>query len=361
MSNPRIVNTAEVKQFGFTAVIDLEARKLLLDASVLTLFQTGGQALSLGINFEVIDPAGVVIQAINFPQKFLDPAAGQLTGEIPLPSGIALFGKYDIRAQLKEGGGVVHEVVLPSKEVCEPKGFKDGLALGSFDVQTDCEAPFIRLTETTFLSYLGKAAVKIVRSGRLYHPAGTGEELAFAKTPFQTNRVYTGDSTVRNKTVADYDLGDNFYVRVAYATTKKISVTCQSRMARLLCCVSNLYARVEKECGTPAGTAARLKLDKAAMPMLIAVMKERSGQPATAEIEAAERILDCDCDCTDSEGDGTPVLIAGSAGDQKAQILALLNLAKNDAEIRAVFCSINCQTVSSCAEVTSITAAVSLT
>lgn len=305
--NPRSVNSTNVINFGFKTVLDLELRTLLFDITGLTTFNPGGAAAITGISFEVIDPAGVPIHTVQFAPPDIDPDVLS-TYELDLPSGIALFGTYLIKGVLREANGTDYEVVLPPKEVCEPKDFEDDVVCGKFKETVDCTAPFIRLNEITNFIYLGKAPVTKTKVGNLYHPLGTVNAEPFTHTPFQTSQVYTGDHVVRNKSIADYDLQDYFYVRIGYETNYKFPVTCMSRLCDIMCCIEDQQRIAKENCNNAKGTRAKKLLDEITIPLFMATAKEKCGKSANEEIELIKKILNCDCnDCNSHPVEPTPV------------------------------------------------------
>lgn len=308
--NPRSVNSTNIKQFGFTVVADLELRKLIFDIAGLTTFETGGEANVLGVSFEVIDPAGVPIHTISFSPADIDTNA-IAPFELPLPSGIALFGFYKIKGVIKEADASLYEIVIPPKEICEPKGFDGEVVEGSFKEIVDCASPFIRLHETSTLTYLNKKYSSITKTGNLYYPLGTVAAKSFTRTPYQTSEVRTGDFVVRNKTIADYDLGDNFFVRIGYETNHKFSVTCQSRLCDVTCCLEAVQKEWKDNCSTQRGRNAKEKIDAVTPYLFIATAREKCGKSAHEQIAEIKRILSCDCgDCNSHPVESTPVVQA---------------------------------------------------
>lgn len=296
--NPKILNTAAIKQFGFTATIDLENRKLIFDVSNLTVYGVGGAALVQGINFEVTDPSGIKLSAIDFPSKDINPVVGESTYELALPSGISLFGWYTIKGAIKDADGKIYTIELPAKEVCEPKGWLGEHVDGSFEMKTDCSTPSIRISETTNLTYLGKDFATRTQNATLYYPNGTSPEWNFTKTPVQTRKVYTGDYWLRAKTTADYHLDDYFFVRIAYYTKKKQAVTCRKRVAEVMCCIMEKQDEASRNAGNNRGRNALDKLNQISVPLLLAVTKESTGKDPSEEIAQIKSILNCeDCGC----------------------------------------------------------------
>ncbi len=309
--NPKPINTTNVVNFGFKTVVDTELRKIIFDITGLTTFNSGGAAAIPGISFQVIDPSGVTIHSAQFAPPDIDPDVLQ-TYELNLPSGISLFGYYRIKGILQEVDGALYELELPAKEVCEPKGYDGDVVPGTFKEVVNCNAPTLQLNETTPLVYMGKEPFSKTKNGKLYYPLGTVDELSFTKTPFRTSQVYTGDHVVRNKTIADYDLGDLFYVRISYATNYKFPVTCQSRLCDIMCCLEDNQRIIEKECNNAKGRRAK-ELQIEVTPFVVrALAKEACGKDAGDDIARIKKILNCDCsDCNSKPIEPNPVSSGG--------------------------------------------------
>jgi hypothetical protein len=296
MSNPRTINSANVDQFGFKSVIDIANKKIIFDITGLTIFKAGGAVAVQGIDFEVEDPSGVTISVADFASIDIDPNILQ-TFELPLPSGVAIFGWYNIRGVLKEADGTTFEIILPAIEVKEPKGFEDICIKGSFKETVDCHTPFIRLNETTVFAYAGKSPAIKTTNGSLYYPQGTINPVVFTQTPFQNNQVYSGRYRVRNRTIADYDLGNFIFVRIAYDSDYSFDVTCQSNLCDVACCIEEVQEQARKFAGTEKGNAAQEKLTLIAVPVMIALSRETCGKDASVQVKEIRDILGCDCGC----------------------------------------------------------------
>jgi hypothetical protein len=309
--NPKPINTTNVVNFGFKTVIDTELRKIIFDITGLTTFNTGGAAAIPGISFEVIDPSGVTIHEVQFAPPDIDPNVIQ-TYELNLPSGTSLFGYYRVKGVLQEASGALYELVLPAKEVCEPKGYDGDVVPGTFKETINCDAPTLQLNETTPLVYMGKEPSSKIKNGKLYYPLGTVDDLSFTKTPFRTSQVYTGDHVVRNKTIADYDLGDLFYVRISYTTNYKFPVTCQSRLCDIMCCLEDNQRIAEKECNNAKGRRAKELQIEVTPYVMQALAKEACGKDAGEVIARIKKILNCDCnDCNSRPIEPNPLSAGG--------------------------------------------------
>lgn len=304
--NPAIINTTNVQQFGFTATFDLENSKLILDIANLTVFNAGGSSNIQGVNFSVIDPSGIPLSVIDFPNVDIDPNdinSGNTTYEVQLTNSASQYGWYTITGVLREADSHNYSIEV-QKNICMPKGIKNGLVPGKFENMADCTIPKISVVETTNMAYQSLSPIQVIKNGQFYYPAGTLSNLSFTYTPFDvigSGKVYTGDYLVRNKTTALYDLGENVFVSIAYASTLKFTVNCNSNICDVLCCVQKLQSVVEKDPTSIQGRDAKMKLQEVSLPLLMALSMEKCGKNAGDIIEDISEKLNCSCNCDGSE------------------------------------------------------------
>jgi hypothetical protein len=307
-----IANSPNIAQFGFSTTFNLENRTIELSiGSGLTVFKGSGATVTK-IYFEVKDPSGLRLAVINYDEPpHIDPTVKDFF-VIDLPNGFAQFGYFLIKGVIKDADGKVYPVEF-KKNVCKPKGFKKDCVAGKFDVVPNCDMPKISFYEVTDFSYGGKSPIETVKDGVVYYPKGTLADVPFSFTPFEiagSGKVYTGGYTVRNKTIATYDLGDMVYVVVSYKTSKDFSVECNSNLCRVLCCIMELEEKYRNNGGTEIGRDAKRKLDEISVPLYIATARERCGKSAEDYIAQIEKIIGCDCGCGSESVE--PKLLLGS-------------------------------------------------
>ena len=130
-----------------------------------------------------------------------------------------MFQSYKIYAGIKDSNDVITYLEFPIKKVCKPNGFTDkGYVDGIFSLISDCNNQTLTVSEDTVMTYLDNEPISKVCSGTLYYPRGTVADLAFTKTPFTNNVLYTGTYTIASTTTASFDEDDDFYVQVKYVT-----------------------------------------------------------------------------------------------------------------------------------------------
>lgn len=308
--NPIAVNSINIINFGFKATFDILNRRIRFSIADLTTFNGGGENNVQGVCLEVIDPSGVIINAIDFTAPDID-CSSATTFNLPLPNGDGIFGSWQIRAQIKEADGTIYTATVPPKEICKPIGLVDDVVPGTLVIKVDCSVPYIQVSETTLLTYKNLSPLSKTKAGVLYYPRGTVGDMAFTTTPIQDNRLYTGEYVARCRTIATYDMGDYVFVEVTYDSTQKEDVTCKSKICDIACCLEELYAKWQANCGNAKGAEAKEKLDKITVPLFVATSKEKCGKSAGEQIKQIKEILDCDCNCAGQQVETAPIQLGG--------------------------------------------------
>lgn len=311
--NPVAINSANIVNFGFSALFQLYTRNLHFDFSTLTTFQSGQAANVQGIYIGVTDPTGIAIKTIDLTTPDLTPTGSRLFDQA-IPSAIFTFGWYTLVATIKDQDGTLTTITL-KKNVCMPADFNVsgqniGLVLGKMTSTINCYTPSIKVSEETNFTYNSAAPTVVTKAGNLYFPQGTVDPVAFTFTPFAiigAGQVYTGDYLLKSTATAIYDLGDNIAVEVKYYTALKFTVVCNSSINQVLCCVEALSDLFYSEPSSERGIDAKTKLNKAAPALNLALLKEKVGQDAADEIQTVKDILDCDCATTTGLLDPIPL------------------------------------------------------
>lgn len=310
--NPIVINTVNVIQFGFSSTFVLETSNLVFDITGITIFNPGGENNIPGICFQVIDPSGSYLSQIDWSNPAISGSATTYT--VPLSGYPSMFGWYKILGVLREQDGTDYAINL-SVNVCKPVGFVKGFVPGNMVEDVDCTAPKVGVTDQTNYTYLNKAPYTLVKNGMLYYPQGTLDPVPFSYTPFAvygSGNVYTGDYTVRAKTIALYDQGQFIYVQVSYTVAQQFNVNCNSNLCTLMCCMQDLQSVVSTQCNTPAAVNAQKKLDQATIPFLMAITQEKCGQNSGDLVNEIMNILGCDCNCDGDLVEPKPIYTAFS-------------------------------------------------
>jgi hypothetical protein len=307
--NPIPVNSANIVQFGFSSQFVLESSTLVFDTSVLTIYKPGGAANVIGISFQVIDPSGSYLSLIDWTNPAIIPSSGNLTYTVDLSGYPSMFGWYDILGTIRDQGGQDYSITI-RVQICKPANFNNGDIDADLNEIIDCTIPKVGITDNTNYSYNNQLPVSIVKNGTFYYPQGTLTEIPFSYTPFAvygSGKVYTGTYTVRMKSQAVYDMGNQVSVLIAYTASYEFTVTCTSSLCSILCCIEKLQDIIINQCNTSAATQAQNKLNQATIPLIMAITQEKCGVPSDAITKELLNTLDCDCQCDGMGVEAVPV------------------------------------------------------
>lgn len=295
--NPVPVNSDNVINFGFASTFKLAEKQIVLSIDGYTTYASGGCSNIQGIFFKVTDPSGVVIKDTDFTTPDIAGCATSVI--IGIPNNLFAFGWWQIAGTLKDEDGKLTTVTV-KKNICEPVGVQNGTIAGQMSASVNCDAPSIKITETTNLTYNDGTPVLLTKSGTFYYPQGTLGPQAFTVTPFLisgSDSVYTGDYLVKNTTTATYDLGDGVLLQLQYITKLNFSVSCNSGLASVICCIKATTDIYEQWPNTDRGKAAKAQLDKISPYVYLALSNEKIGLPSSDQIQKIADILGCDCNC----------------------------------------------------------------
>ena len=302
-----VLNSSEISYFGVKVTVDLFNRKMIFDTSELTTFLNSPAGFDCSIAFGVKDSDGLWLTGIDWSDKSAVWSSPQITDasiessyEFKLFDNYPfLFQEYKIYAGIQDSLGNKTYLEFPVKKVCKPNDFTDyGYVFGNIDLKADCNNQLITVNDYTNTTYLEKEPTSIDRNGTLYYPRGTVADLNFTNTPFTNNAVYTGTYTISNDVIADYDLGNDFFVQVRYVVDNvDFAIRCGNVMAEVICCLDELQKKYEKNCDNAIGKQAFADMQKVIFPMMSGFSAELRGQDASMYAKKIQEILKCDCGC----------------------------------------------------------------
>lgn len=304
------IGSSNIETFIFKVTFNVYQRTVTFDATP-TIYSGGGISNIQGIAFSLVDQDGVELTTIDWvvPQLPTPATNSIFTLDLTSVNFAFLFQNYKIIGGIKDQNGTEYYTEAVYKNVCQPVNFNDsGYVTGLFQVQADCSNNSITVKELTLLTYNNSKPLSVSKTGTLYYPTGTIASISFSQTPFSNNVVYTGQSRVKCETDATYDLGDGVYVSVTYLTDNAFDITCNNRMADLMCCIVNIQQTYLKNCNTSVGKHAKQQLDEISIPFLIGLTKEINGQDASSEADLIKKQLNCNCGSTSlGQNEVTPI------------------------------------------------------
>lgn len=296
-----VINSFNINTFSFTVKFDIQNKTVTFDASASTYNNNSGQGLLyvLAQSYSLVDQDGVELAVIDFtnPANYVIPSTTQIfTVDLSSLNYAFLFQTYKIIGAIKDADGTVYQTTPLYKNVCQPTGFTEtGYVSGMFNVIADCVNNTLSVKEITVLVYNGKTPSTTTKSGTLYYPTGTINPVAFTGTPFSNNVVYTGQYSIVNNTIGEYDLGDGVLVDVTYYTNNVFDIICGSKMSDLNCCLQAIEKTAISQCDNAIGQAAKQQLADVSMYYMLGVSKEINGQDSTFEYEYIKKYLSCNC------------------------------------------------------------------
>lgn len=315
-SNVIRIGSANIIQLGFLAYFDLDQNKLLLDITGQTLFNSGGAAAVAGISFAITGPGGIILASVDFTTPHIVPSEFS-TYEVDLPGGYGQFGFYTIQASIKDADAQIYSTLPITKGISKPFGYTNGAVPGNVFIEPDLDIPQLLITENSNTAYCNLAPISRVVSGILSYPPGTLSDLAFTSTPFLiggAGLVFTGRYTLNNKTICTYDLNDGILAKIPYVVRgyEKVIDT-NTELSQLLCCIMDIKSVYTRDPLSAQGKSAKQKLDNITIPFYTAILKEKSGQSASEEIDQIKKELNCNCGSS-STIEPRPVLGVGLTG-----------------------------------------------
>lgn len=291
------INSANIGTFIFNVTFDIYGRSVRFDATP-TVYVGGGIGNVLGIAFSLTDGDGVTLAAIDWTAPQLPtPATNSIfTLDLSNVNFAFLFQNYAITGAIKDAGGTIYTTTTVYKNVCQPVNLTEsGYVPGIYQITPDCVNNTLTVKDLSILVYNNETPLSVTTSGTLSYPTGTISAISFSNTPFSNNVIYTGQYLINSTTVGTYDLLDGVYVSVSYVTNNQFDVTCNNRMADVMCCLVGIQQTYIKNCNTAIGQRAKQQLDEVTPSLLIGLTKEINGQDASCEADYIKKQLNCNC------------------------------------------------------------------
>lgn len=309
------VGSTNIDIFRFSATFDIYNRRVIFNAGLTTYNGSSGNGLFavLGASFSLEDQDGVVLAEIDFSDasKYIVPSVTQeFIVDLSSLSFPFLFQRYKISGAIKDADGTIYTTVPVYKKVCQPTNLNEsGYVPGVFQVTANCPDNVLTVKEVTNLVYNNlEPDGAPSKTGVLSYPTGTISPVPFTGTPFQNNAIWTGEYRIACTTVASYDFLDDVYVLVTYLTNNVFNITCQNRIADLICCMVELQSTYLKNCDNAVGKNAQQQLMDVNIPFMIGLTKEINGQDASVEAALIRKTLKCDCGATSvRQNEFTPI------------------------------------------------------
>lgn len=291
------VNTANIDIFACNVNVDILNRVFAFDFGD-TVFKNSPAGYGVAFAVSVVDQEGVTLSEIDWNDPQIPNASVTTQYELDLSMVVDwqfLFQKYKVIVAANDNGTIVY-LEFPVKDICQPNGFTDaGYVEGDYYWNINCTNNYLPVQETTVFVYQSKEPVSKQVEGTLYFPIGTKEPIPFTFTPFKVNNVVTGNYRLDSTTTATYDLGDGFFISIAYSTIQSKDFTCEKAMESLICCLVDYQAIMTKNCGNAIGVSMQERWNAASVPLVIGQLKETAGEDASEYAAEVKSILRCNC------------------------------------------------------------------
>lgn len=311
-----IINDTNIINFGFTVKFNIKSKKVIFNTSQSSYQGSSGSGVFQisGICFSLIDQHGLELAGVDWNNPQIIPSVNQ-EYELDLSSlnYAFLFQNYKIVGYIKENNGTEYSTLPVVKTVCQPVGINEsGYVPGVFQLLSNCVNNTLTVKDLTVFAYNNQLPETITKDGNLYYPTGTISAVAFSGTPFTNNVVYTGQYSIVCTTEATYNLGDGVYVVVTYYTDSNyggtFNVTCTTRVADLLCCVTEWEQRAIEQCDNAVGQQARQKLLEISPFLASGLLAEINGQDGSFAANYIKKTLNCNCGATSiHQNEQTPI------------------------------------------------------
>jgi len=284
----------------------------------VTNLSTVVNAANLEWIFEFLSPSNTPIHIGDFSDPDVDNVAFTdytFTEQIPLVMGQLEFSNasaYSIKVSVKDLAGIVYSLTKTGS-LCKPNGNVGNNNFGVADVSIEvkCGTAQLYVTDKTNLIYKSIVGTKYSTSVEVTYPKDeNGNTLAAVvvnSIPALLPIKYEGDGhEVYVVHKYDYNLGDNFNVRIRYSFSKVFGVWCNVNLQPLLCEVSKVTKVLSENCfDTVENREKHRKLGLANSKMLqavIGVMQPLLGFDVPTIVEDVKRILEIECDCCRPSG-----------------------------------------------------------
>lgn len=306
----KIIASADITRLDFSVLLDMS---IAVPTVKVTNLSTVINPLNLKWIFELTTPSGTPVHTVSFaaPDKNLVPFIDFIFPE-PLPQ---IFGQlefnassqYSVTVSVKDAAGLV-TALTKSASICKPNGNngRNNFGAADIDIEVKCGSGQLNTTDKTNLVYKNLSGTSVVTMVELSYPKdGNGNTLApvvVNSLPARLPIKYEGAGhEIYVYQVYDYDLGDNFIVRVRYSYTQVFSVWCNVTLQPLFCEIDRAAGMLGKNCNDNAESREQQrKLTVINTKMLKAhtgMIQPLSGFDVPEIVEEIKQLLGVDCDC----------------------------------------------------------------
>lgn len=296
-------------------IADLCAGIFYTDLSPSVFIGTGSNNI-LGASLKVTNPYGVVIK--NFPTSGYDiypPLTDVIELTVPTQVNNYQYGSYVFEVQLTDADSTVY-TLTKTVSICAPDAKNKTRKYGTLSATIDgnCKDGKVSISADTVPTYKGKISDSQVNDFSLEYPTGSGlaklEDISidsFTATLFEG--VYKFEGTI----CADYNLGDNVYVKVNYRIKREKNIRCLLDESCIYAKLAQLNTQVQSDCTDAEKIETQSIIINTLRLVKTIEIAGNAGFDASDYIDELESLLGCVCTCNCA--DGTPIINNSPSGD----------------------------------------------
>ena len=307
-----------MSQLTASADITVLDFSILLDISVanptcrITNLSTVVHANNLQWAFEFYSPSTTPIHVADFTVPDIDKipfTTYNFTEQIPQYFKQMEFGNnsYTVKVSVKDLAGNVFSLTKGAS-LCKPNGNinKNNFGVADIDIEVKCGTAQLYITDKTNLLYKGIVGTKVSTSVSLTYPKDEGGNIltpvTISSIPALLPIKYEGEGhEVYVVHIYDYNLGNNFIVRVRYYFTKVFPVWCNVTLQPLFCEIDKIVTILEKDCNDSSDNRDRQKtlgiINAKMLKAHTGIVQPLSGFDVPVIINEIKELLGVECEC----------------------------------------------------------------
>lgn len=311
----KITASADITLLDFSVLLNLSTASPTASVTNLSTVIT---AANLQWVFEFYSPSGTPLYVGSFDDPDID---GVPFTTFAFPDSIQqIFGqveysnanKYSVKVLVKDDAGEIFDLTKGAS-LCKPNGNTGANNFGAANIgiKVKCEIARLYVTDSTNLVYKDITGTQVSATVELSYPKdANGNTLA----PVTVNSMpallpikYEGEGhEIYVAYVYDYNLGDNFNVRIRYSFQEVFPIWCNVNLEPLFCEIDRITSILEKDCfDTTANRQLHQKLGLVNAKLVkatVGIVQPLSGFNVPEIVEEIKTILGITCDCCRPQG-----------------------------------------------------------
>lgn len=298
-------------------IFDLCAGQSYIDISPSVWIGTGYDNV-LGAKVQITNPLGVVIKP--FPSGYdVTPATSGgveaiISFPIPTQAGNYQYGKYSVSVQLVDADGTIY-TDTKTVSICAPDANNKTRKYGTLSAKINgiCSEGKVYILVSEPPTYKGVIAESTSQSFDLNYPTGSGMASEVTEQSSFSVQLFEGVYEVVGTVCAQYNFGDNVFVKVQYKVDYSKSVICSLDECCVFTGLEALNSKLNSDCSQAEKEDTQSRIEKATLLLSAIDFGIRCGQDVSDYIESLEGVLGLTCSC--AFDNGTPLINNNPASD----------------------------------------------